>query len=288
MLILLMYHNWFLLPKYSSFGTNKYWVGQKVCSSFPWKESESEVAQSCPTLCDPMDGNLPGWAVHGIFQARILEWAAISFSRGSSQPRDRTRVSCIADRRFTVWATRQIFRILQKTPNELFGQSNINGFFAFVFMLAAQSCPTLCHPMDCSLPGSPVCGIHQARILEWVNHSLLHRIFLTPGSDSGLPHCRQILYRLNHQGSPYINVCLMTISVQFSCSVASDSVTPWTVACQASLSITNSWSLLKLMSIESVMPSNHLILCHPLLLPPSIFPSIRVFSNESVLRIRWP
>ena len=64
--------------------------------------------------------------------------------------------------------------------------------------------------------------------------------------------------------------------------------TPWTAARQASLSITNSWSLLKLMSIESVMPSNHLILCHPLLLPPSIFPSIRVFSSESVLHIRWP
>ena len=57
---------------------------------------------------------------------------------------------------------------------------------------------------------------------------------------------------------------------------------------KASLSITNSWSFLKIMSIESVMPSNHLILCHPLLLPPSIFPSIRVFSSESVLRIRWP
>ena len=64
--------------------------------------------------------------------------------------------------------------------------------------------------------------------------------------------------------------------------------TLWTAARQASLSITNSWSLLKLMSIESVMPSNHLILCHPLLLPPSIFPSIRVFPNESVLHIRWP
>ena len=63
--------------------------------------------------------------------------------------------------------------------------------------------------------------------------------------------------------------------------------TPWTAARQASLSITNSQSLLKLMSIESVMPSNHLILCHPPLLP-SIFPSIRVFSNESVLHIRWP
>ena len=74
----------------------------------------------------------------------------------------------------------------------------------------------------------------------------------------------------------------------FSHSVLSDSVTPWTPARQASLSITISWSLLKLMSIASVMPSNYLILCLPLLLLPSIFPSIRVFSSESVLRIRWP
>ena len=65
-------------------------------------------------------------------------------------------------------------------------------------------------------------------------------------------------------------------------------VTPWTTACEASLSIINSQSLLRFMSIESVMPSNHLILCQPLLLLPSIFPSIRVFSNESVLHIRWP
>ena len=77
-------------------------------------------------------------------------------------------------------------------------------------------------------------------------------------------------------------------SVMFSRSVVSDSLRPhgWQ-AHQASLSITNSWSFTKLISIELVMPSNHLILCHPLLLPPSIFPSIRVFSNESVLRIRW-
>ena len=77
-------------------------------------------------------------------------------------------------------------------------------------------------------------------------------------------------------------------SVQFSHSVMSNSVTPWTAARQASLSITNSWSLLRLMSIESVMPSNHLIHCHPLLLPHSVFPRIRVFSNESTLCIRWP
>ena len=65
-------------------------------------------------------------------------------------------------------------------------------------------------------------------------------------------------------------------------------VTPWTAARQASLSITNSRSSLKLISVESVMPTNHLILCRPILLPPSIFPSIRVFSNQSVFRIRWP
>ena len=82
--------------------------------------------------------------------------------------------------------------------------------------------------------------------------------------------------------------CEKDASVQFNHSVMSDSVTPWTAACQASLSITSSWSLLKLMSIESVMPSNHLFLCHPLLLLPSIFPSIRVFSSESILCIRWP
>ena len=95
----------------------------------------------------------------------------------------------------------------------------------------AQSCPTFSDPMDCSLPGFSIHGIFQARVLEWG-------------------------------------------AIAFSD--------------QASLSITNSQSLLKLMSIELVMPSNHLILCHPLLLPPSIFASIRVVSNESVLHIRWP
>ena len=85
----------------------------------------------------------------------------------------------------------------------------------------------------------------------------------------------------------------LSSSLRMSSSVQSLScvrlfVTSWTAACQAFLSITNSWSLLKLMSIELVIPSNHLILCCPLLFLPSVFPSIRVFSNESVLRIRWP
>ena len=78
------------------------------------------------------------------------------------------------------------------------------------------------------------------------------------------------------------------LALLFSCQVMSDSVAPWTTARQASLTVTISRSLLKLMSVESVMPSNHLILCHPLLLLPSVFPSSRVFSSESALHIRWP
>ena len=78
----------------------------------------SEVAQSCPTLCDPMDCNLPGSSLHGILQARVLEWVAISFSRGSSRPRDRTRVSCIPGRCFNLWATGEA-HIALHTPNYL-------------------------------------------------------------------------------------------------------------------------------------------------------------------------
>ena len=108
-------------------------------------------------------------------------------------------------------------------------------------------------------------------------HVLLQGIFLTQQSDPGLPHCRQILYQPSYQ---FRSVQPLSRARLFA--------TPSTTARQACLSITNSRSLLRLMSIESVMPPNHLILCHPLLLLPSIPPSIRVFSNESVLRIRWP
>ena len=83
---------------------------------------------------------------------------------------------------------------------------------------------------------------------------------------------------------PYLMIKIFSSSVQSLSHV----LTPWSAARQASLSITNSRSWLKLMSIESMIPSNHLIRCHPFLLPPSIFPSIRVFSSESVLRIKWP
>ena len=116
-------------------------------------------------------------------------------------------------------------------------------------------------------------------------HSLLQRIFPTQGLNQVLLHCRQILYHLSHQGSPkYIHLHFSSVQLLSRVWLFA---TPWTTARQASQSITSSRSLLQLISSELVMPSNHLILCHPLLLP-SIFPSIRVFSNESALCIRWP
>ena len=90
------------------------WEAQKGSESatknktWSFTSSESEVAQSYLTLCDPMDCSLPGSSVHGIFQARILEWVAISFSRGSFRPKDRTQVSRIIGRRFIIWATREV------------------------------------------------------------------------------------------------------------------------------------------------------------------------------------
>ena len=89
---------------------------------------KTEVAHSCPTLRNRMDCNLPGSSVHGIFQARLLEWGAISFSRGSSWPRDQIQVSCIAGRRFTLWATREaqceapILQFFKKSTNKIKGR----------------------------------------------------------------------------------------------------------------------------------------------------------------------
>ena len=120
----------------------------------------------------------------------------------------------------------------------------------------------------------------------------------TLGSDVLLPHHRLWFYSQNSPFKTLSNLPggargfpdksgIKIASIQFSHSVGSNSATPWTAARQVSLSITNSWSILTLMSIKSVMPSNHLIRCCPLLLP-STFPSIRVFFNASVLHIRWP
>ena len=155
---------------------------------------------------DPMDCSLPGSSVHGISQARILKWVTVSFSRGSSQPRDRTRVSCIRKRILYHWATRE-------DPREDIQITNKHTkIYSTSLVIQFNSVQSL----------SPV------------------RLFATS----------------------------------------------WIAARQASLSITNSWSSPRLTSIESVMPSSHLVLCRPLLLLPPIPPSIRVFSNESTLRMR--
>ena len=152
------------------------------------------TAQLCLTLGNSMDCSPPGSSLHGISQARIQEWVAIFFSRGSSPPRDGTWVSSTAGRFFTNWAT---------------------------------SKPGL---------GSPRNHRYQFSSVQSLSHVWLF-------------------------------------------------ATPWIAAHQASLSITISQRSLKLTSIESVMPSSHLILCHPLLLP-QITPSIRIFSNESTLHMR--
>ena len=153
----------------------------------------------------------------------------------------------------------------------------------------------LCDPKDCSLIVSSVYGILQARILEWIampssrglsqpgdqsNQCLLHCLHWQADSLPLAPTRKPIIHYMKYY-------FLSSYSVQSLCHVRLFA-TPWTAAHQASLSITNCQSPPKPMSIETVIPSNHLILCCPLLLLPSIFPSMRIFSNESALHIRWP
>ena len=204
----------------------------------------------------------------------------------------------------------------------------------FVLCSVAQSCLTPCNPVEHSLPGSPVRGILQARILKWVAVSSSKGASLPRGWTGWVLHLQNWLegsLPLSHLESPlkYFTLPLIFNNwstnqiwiLKFVCKSQVDctytgpgkyeswhvaspskgvqfssvqvlsrvrlSATPWIAARQASLSITNSWSSLKLMSIEWVMPSSHLILCHPLLLLPPIPPSIRVFSDESTLRMRW-
>ena len=122
------------------------------------------VAQSCLTLCDTMDCSLPGFSVHGILQARILEWAANLFSRGSSQPRDWTW-SLPYCRQIVYCLSQQASWILSK---ELHKSGGLCSLYTAAAAKSLQSCPTLCDPIDGSPPGSPVPGILQARTLEWV------------------------------------------------------------------------------------------------------------------------
>ena len=132
-----LWGNWLFLMFFS---LNKYlhlYFSQLFLMIILWK-SES-VSHS--VVSDPMDYSPPGSSVHGTLQARILEWVAIPFSRASSWPRDRTQVSCIAGRFFTVWATRE---------------AQLSHFVSFTLL-----CPTLCSPMDCSSLGSSVYGILQ-------------------------------------------------------------------------------------------------------------------------------
>ena len=116
----------------------------------------------------------------------------------------------------------------------------------------------------------------------------LHTFFFSHFSSSLDIILSSVKFSSNQHSYEFIFILCSSVSVQFSHSVVSDSVTPWTAARQASLSITNSQSPPKPLSIELVMPSNHLILCYPLFLLPSIFPSISIFSNELVLHFRWP
>ena len=164
-------------------------------SGKPWaSQSESEVAQLCLNLCDTMDCNLPVFSVHGIFQARILDWVAISYSRRCSWPRDWTSVSRIAGRHFTVWTTREVHQGIPPGHHRHYALIPLQivwslashlGYLCFSFLMCevsiwdgfnpkvllfcarAQSCLTLCDPFCCSPPGSSGHGISQARILEW-------------------------------------------------------------------------------------------------------------------------
>ena len=189
----------------------------------------------------------PGSSVYGIFQARILEWAAISFSRGSSQSRDRI---------LSLWVSTE-------SPH-----------------WQADSLPL-------TLPGKPFMA-HRLVVIYINLISMTLFLIQAIGSLWGCKVCGGVGWEGAVGSLDWRLGFWSALSSVQSLSRVRLFATSWMAALQASLSITNSQSLPKLMSIESVMPSNHLILRHPLLFPPSIFPSIRVFSNESVLHIRWP
>ena len=154
-----------------------------------------------------MDYSLPDSSAQGILQARILAWVAISFSRGLSWTRDQTQVSCITDRFFTVWATREALQWgiwLQLW----WAKWNVS------LSEVSQSCLTLCNPMDYSLPGSPIHGIFQAIVLKWVAISSSRGSSLPRESNQGLPYYRQMLYHLSHQGSPPLIVSVPPLHIK--------------------------------------------------------------------------
>ena len=208
------------------------------------------------TLCNPVDCSPPGSSIHGIFQARVLEWIAISFFRGSSWPRDWTQVSLIAGRCFTIWAIRE-------GPWEI---QFILYFNVIVYMRGCLNCFShvqlfvtlwnVAHYDPLSM------GILQAIILAWIAMPSFQGLFLTQGLNPCLLcllHWQAGSLPLVPHRKPSYTLCIIS-SVQ-SLGHVRLFVTPWIAARQASLSITNSWSSLKVTYIESVMPSSHLILC---------------------------
>ena len=179
-------------------------------------------------------------------------------------------------------------------PTELWGKPSFWGSYHFIWVaLALNWASMVAQTVNClltretwvqSLGEEDSLGKEMAThssTLAWKIHCPF-KILVTP-----ISYLKVTPKELRKPRLWHVKYLLISHSVQLLSRVRLF-VTPWTTALQASLSITNSWSLPKLMSIESVMPSHHLILCCPLLLLPSIFPSIRVFSNESVLHIRWP
>ena len=127
----------------------------EVLTTIAWKKKVKLKSLSHVWLCNPMDCSLTGSSIHGIFQARILEWVAISFSWGSSRPRDRTQVFCVSGRLFTIWGTRETLQL----------------HAAAAAAKSLQSCPTLYDTIDGSPSGSAIPGILQTRTLEWVSIS---------------------------------------------------------------------------------------------------------------------
>ena len=156
----------------------------------------SEVTQSCPTLCHPMDSSQASFSVHGIFQARILEWFAISFSRGSSRPRDRTRVSHIVGRRFTIWATRegQIWRLSSNPEGEvvgrlLWGHSMISwSILPLFFVLISSHIFGFAGPPFQKLPHCTVCKLA-------ISHCICH-------------HSNKKTYRVENVSNQPPDLCL--------------------------------------------------------------------------------
>jgi len=220
-----------------------------------------------------MDCSPPGSSVHGILQARILEWVAIPFSRRSSWPRDQIQVSCIA-----------AHSLSSEPPGKPFYKScsNVTFFIRLTLMILFKlsSFSQLSHPLSFSyFPFSTLrCSFQMVQ-----NGKQKHKTHPFLAVPFNLFFSWYIVYPIVLEYLNWNTIFIhWMVSVQFSHSVVSDSVIPWTAARQASLSITNSWSLLKLMSNESVMTSNHLFPCHLLLLLPSILP-LMVYSKDFLL-----